>query len=85
MTTPWHEQESGMTGLASDSKHEQSINDGMFPDAGRGPGRKHGVNDFVLMDPSRADVVQVALALGVQGMARHHAIVKKLGPVETLG
>ena len=55
-----------MTGLASDSKHEQSINDGMFPDAGRGPGRKHGVNDFVLMDPSMADVVQVALALCVR-------------------
>ena len=32
-----------------------------------------------------ADVVQVAFALGVQRMAKHHAIVKKLGSVETLG
>lgn len=69
-----------MTGLTGDSKHEQSINAGMFPAAGQDSGRKHGVNDFVLMDPSMADVVQVALALCVRhGQAPYHRQEARLG------
>lgn len=79
-----------MTGLASDSKHEQSIDAGVIPAAGQDSGQKHGVNDPVLKDPSTVDVGQVALALNVdpdQGLGEAEAArrLELFGPNELAG
>ncbi|AFU72152.1 haloacid dehalogenase [Bifidobacterium asteroides DSM 20089] len=65
-----------MTGLTSDSKHEQSTDAGVILAAGQDSGQKSGVDDPVLKDPSTVDVDQVALALNVdpdQGLAEAEA------------
>ncbi|WP_044097744.1 cation-translocating P-type ATPase [Bifidobacterium sp. 7101] len=79
-----------MTGLTSDSKHEQSTDTGVIPAAGQDSGQKSGVDDPVLKDPSTADVDQVALALNVdpdQGLAEAEAArrLEEFGPNELAG
>ena len=79
-----------MTGLTSDSKHEQSTDTGVIPAAGQDSGQKSRVNDPVLKDPSTADVDQVALALNVdpdQGLEETEAArrLEEFGPNELAG
>ena len=79
-----------MTGLTSDSKHEQSTDTGVIPAAGQDSGQKSEVDDPVLKDPSTADVDQVALALNVdpdQGLAEAEAArrLEEFGPNELAG
>ena len=79
-----------MTGLTSDSKHEQSTDTGVTPAAGQDSGQRHGVNDPILKDPSTADVDQVALALNVdpdQGLGEAEAArrLEEFGPNELAG
>ena len=79
-----------MTGLTSDSKHEQSTDSGMIPAAGQDSGQRLAANDPVLKDPSTADVDQVALALNVdpdQGLAQAEAArrLEEFGPNELAG
>ena len=79
-----------MTGLTSDSKHEQSTDTGVIPAAGQDSGQKSGVDDPVLKDPSTVDIEQVALALNVdpdQGLAEAEAArrLEEFGPNELAG
>ena len=79
-----------MTGLTSDSKHEQSTDSGMIPAAGQDSVQRHEANDPILKDPSTADVDQVALALNVdpdQGLAEAEAArrLEEFGPNELAG
>ena len=79
-----------MTGLTSDSKHEQSTDTGVIPAAGQDSGQKSGVDDPVLKDPSTVDIDQVALALNVdpdQGLAEAEAArrLEEFGPNELAG
>ena len=79
-----------MTGLTSDSKHEQSTDTGMTPAAGQDSEQRSEVDDLVLKDPSTADVDQVALALNVdpdQGLAEAEAArrLEEFGPNELAG
>ena len=79
-----------MTGLTSDSKHEQSTDSGMIPAAGQDSVQRHEANDPILKDPSTADVDQVALALNVdpdQGLAEVEAArrLEEFGPNELAG
>ncbi len=79
-----------MTGLTSDSKHEQSTDTGMIPAAGQDSGQKSGVDDPVLKDPSTVDVDQVALALDVdpdRGLDEAEAgrRLERFGPNELAG
>ena len=79
-----------MTGLTSDSKHEQSTDAGVTPAAGQDSEQRHEANDPVLKDPSTADVDQVALALNVdpdRGLAEAEAArrLEQFGPNELAG
>ena len=79
-----------MTGLTSDSKHEQSTDTGVTPAAGQDSGQRLTANDPVLKDPSTVDVDQVALALNVdpdQGLAEAEAArrLELFGPNELAG
>ena len=79
-----------MTGLTSDSKHEQSTDAGVTPAAGQDSGQRLAANDPVLKDPSTVDVDQVALALNVdpdQGLAEAEAArrLEEFGPNELAG
>ena len=79
-----------MTGLTSDSKHEQSTDTGMIPAAGQDSEQRLAANDPVLKDPSTVDVDKVAFALNVdpnQGLAEAEAArrLKLLGPNELAG
>ena len=79
-----------MTGLTSDSKHEQSTDAGVTPAAGQDSEQRHEANDPVLKDPSTADVDQVALALKVdpdRGLDEAEAArrLEQFGPNELAG
>ncbi len=79
-----------MTGLTSDSKHEQSTDNSMTPAAGQDSGQKSRVDDPVLKDPSTVGVDQVALALDVdpnQGLDEAEAArrLEQFGPNELAG
>ena len=79
-----------MTGLTSDSKHEQSTDTGVIPAAGQVSGQRSGVDDSVLKDPSTVGVDQVALALDVdpnQGLGEAEAArrLEQFGPNELAG
>ena len=79
-----------MTGLTSDSKHEQSTDSGMIPAAGQDSVQRHEANDPILKDPSTADVDQVAIALNVdpgRGLAEAEAArrLEEFGPNELAG
>ncbi|WP_232348441.1 MULTISPECIES: cation-translocating P-type ATPase [Bifidobacterium] len=79
-----------MTGLTSDSKHEQSTDTGVIPAAGQSSEQRLAANDPVLKDPSTVDVDQVAFALNVdpnQGLAEAEAArrLKLFGPNELAG
>ncbi|PKV08572.1 cation-translocating P-type ATPase [Bifidobacterium asteroides] len=79
-----------MTGLTSDSKHEQSTDTGVIPAAWQDSVQRHEANDPILKDPSTADVDQVALALNVdpdQGLAEAEAArrLEEFGPNELAG
>ena len=79
-----------MTGLTSNSKHEQLTDTGEIPAAGQDSEQRHEANDPVLKDPSTADVDQVALALNVdpnQGLAEAEAArrLELFGPNELAG
>lgn len=79
-----------MTGLTSDSKHEQSTDTGMIPAAGQDSGQRLAANDPVLKDPSTVDVDQVALALDVdpdRGLDEAEAgrRLERFGPNELAG
>ena len=79
-----------MTGLTSDSKHEQSTDTGMTPAAEQDSEQRSEVDDLVLKDPSTADVDQIALALNVdpdQGLDEAEAArrLEEFGPNELAG
>ena len=79
-----------MTGLTSDSKHEQSTDTGMIPATGQDSEQRLAANDPVLKDPSTADIDQIALALNVdpnQGLAEAEAArrLELFGPNELAG
>ena len=79
-----------MTGLTSNSKHEQLTDTGMTPAAGQDSEQRSEADDLVLKDPSTADVDQVALALNVdpdQGLAEAEAArrLEEFGPNELAG
>ena len=79
-----------MTGLTSDSKHEQSTDTGVTLAAGQDSEQRLTANDPVLKDPSTVDVDQVALALNVdpdQGLAEAEAArrLELFGPNELAG
>ncbi|MBI0064322.1 cation-translocating P-type ATPase [Bifidobacterium polysaccharolyticum] len=79
-----------MTGLTSNSKHEQSTDTGMIPATEQDSEQRLAANDPVLKDPSTADVDQVALALNVdpnQGLAEAEAArrLELFGPNELAG
>ena len=79
-----------MTGLTSDSKHEQSTDTGVTLAAGQDSEQRLTANDPVLKDPSTVDVDQVALALNVdpdQGLTEAEAArrLEEFGPNELVG